>query len=177
MTDKKIIKTQQKEVTQLNPFLGITLPSLHWSNRQRSIKIHRAMIVSLVEAALPLCLEKPRWSESSLPKVIEITLLSDRAITKVHGDFLNDPTPTDVITFGHSRTLGEILVGVGTASKNAKKFDHSVDHEIALCVIHGLLHLLDYDDLTVEEYEKMHRRQDEILKAVTTRVARYTFLE
>jgi probable rRNA maturation factor len=90
---------------------------------------------------------------------VEITLLGEAAIAKVHGEFLEDPTPTDVITFEH----GEILIGVPVAAANAKKYGHSVDREVALCVIHGLLHLLGYDDLTDMESLIMHARQEQIL--------------
>ena len=141
-------------------------PQLLWANRQRTVKIDVKKIRQLVEAALPCCSKEPRHATSLLPRLIEVTFLSDRAITKVHADFLDDPTPTDVITFRHSETLGEILVGVPTAAAHAKKFHQPVDHEMALCVIHGLLHLLDYDDMTPAECDIMHRRQDEILKKV-----------
>jgi probable rRNA maturation factor len=137
------------------------LPHLLWANRQRSVRIDVPKIRQIVQAALPPCVKKPRKRGIILPVEIEITLLGEAAIAKVHGEFMNDPTPTDVITFEH----GEILIGVPIAAANARKFHHPVDHEIALCAIHGLLHLLGYDDLTVKERAIMHARQDEILKA------------
>ena len=124
------------------------------------------MIDQLVRAALPLCMKKPRKRGVTLPPAIEITLLGEAAIAKVHGEFLNDPTPTDVITFEH----GEILIGVPIADANARRFDHPVDHEVALCAIHGILHLLGYDDLTEKERLIMHARQDEILAAALREV-------
>lgn len=142
---------------------------LSWANRQRELKVNFKKIKQLTKEALPLCAEKPRCPGTGLPQVIEVTLLSDRAITKVHADFLNDPTPTDVITFRHSKALGEILVGVPTAARHAKEFHHPVDHEIVLCVIHGLLHLLGYDDMTSSERDVMHQRQDDILKRVISK--------
>jgi len=63
-----------------------------------------------------------------------------------------------VITFDH----GEILIGAPIAAANARKFCHPADHEVALCAIHGLLHLLGYDDLTEKERVIMHARQEEI---------------
>lgn len=103
--------------------------------------------------------------------MIEVSFLNDRAIAKVHADFCNDPSPTDVITFRHSPELGEILIGVPTVVRHAKKFHQPVDHEMALCVIHGLLHLLDYDDINENERRLMHREQDFLLQyAVTANV-------
>lgn len=135
-------------------------PVLTWSNRQRSVKVDLPKIRRIVEVALPMCLDKPRKKGVILPAEVEITLLGEVAIAKVHGEFLDDPTPTDVITFEH----GEILIGVPIAAANARKFRHPADHEVALCVIHGLLHLLGYDDLTEKEKVIMHARQEEILE-------------
>jgi probable rRNA maturation factor len=135
--------------------------TLTWANRQRSVKVDLPKIRRIVAAALPMCLEKPRKKGLTLPPEVEITLLGEAAIAKVHGEFLEDPTPTDVITFEH----GEILIGVPIAAANAKKFRHPADHEVALCAIHGLLHLLGFDDLTESERVIMHARQDEILEA------------
>jgi probable rRNA maturation factor len=137
------------------------LPILTWSNRQRAVRLNLPKIRRIVEVALPLCIGKPRRKGLILPAEVEITLLGEEAIAKVHGEFLEDPTPTDVITFEH----GEILIGVPIAAANAKKFRHPADHEVALCAIHGLLHLLGYDDLTEKERVIMHARQEEILKA------------
>jgi probable rRNA maturation factor len=147
------------------------LPQLFWFPRQRAIKFHQNYIQSLVVAALPECLARPRHATSSLPSMIEVSFLNDRAIAKVHADFCNDPSPTDVITFKHSPELGEILIGVPTVVRHAKKFHQSVDHEMALCVIHGLLHLLDYDDINENERRLMHREQDFLLQyAITANV-------
>jgi probable rRNA maturation factor len=136
------------------------LPVLTWSNRQRTVRLDLPKIRRIVAVALPMCVEKPRKKGAVLPAEVEITLLGEAAIAKVHGEFLDDPTPTDVITFEH----GEILIGVPIAAANAKKFRHPADHEVALCAIHGLLHLLGYDDLTEKEKVIMHARQEEILE-------------
>ena len=134
--------------------------TLSWANRQRAVKVDLPKIRRIVEVALPLCVRKPRKKGMTLPAEVEITLLGEAAIARVHGEFLQDPTPTDVITFEH----GEILIGVPIAAANAKKFRHPADHEVALCAIHGLLHLLGYDDLTEKERVIMHARQEEILE-------------
>jgi probable rRNA maturation factor len=137
------------------------LPNLFWANRQRTVRLDLPKIRRIVAVALRMCVEKPRTKGVVLPPEVEITLLGEAAIAKVHGEFLEDPTPTDVITFEY----GEILIGVPIAAANARRFRHPVDHEVALCAIHGLLHLLGYDDLTEKERVIMHARQEEILKA------------
>ena len=139
-------------------------PQLFWFSRQRAVPFNQNDIQLLVAAALPKCLAHPRYATSTLPHIIEISFLNDRAIAKVHADFCKDPSPNDVITFRHSRELGEILVGVPTVLQHAKKFHQLIEHEIALCVIHGLLHLLDYDDIDEKERLLMHHEQNSLLQ-------------
>lgn len=170
MNGNGIILNSHAQLLILESFdiMQISLPSLVWSQRQRKIKIHLEWIRMLVETALPFFLEKPRYSTSQLPTTVEITLLNDHAITQIHAAFLQDPTPTDVITFAYGPELGEILIGVPTVATHAKNFHQPLDHEIARCVIHGLLHLLDYDDTTKEEHALMHEYQEAILKRALT---------
>ncbi|MBX9742965.1 MAG: rRNA maturation RNase YbeY [Chthoniobacterales bacterium] len=141
-------------------------PKTHliWAQRQRRIKLEFKLVQALVTAALPLCLKKPRYPEARLPDVVEISIVSDRVITKVHEEFLDDPTPTDVITFAHSEELGEILIGAETVATHALNFNQTLEQEIARCVLHGLLHLLGYDDTTPEEYVLMHEQQEKLLQ-------------
>lgn len=139
-------------------------PQIFWFSRQRSLPVNQAYVQALVKAALPLCVNKKRYQASFLPSIIEVSFLNSRAISKVHADFCNDPSPTDVITFRHSAELGEILLGIPIIAEHAKRFHQSLDHEVALCVIHGLLHLLDYDDIDKEERVLMHQEQDFLLQ-------------
>lgn len=95
---------------------------------------------------------------------IEISLVTDEAIAAVHGEFMEDPTPTDVITFHH----GEILVSVDTARREAPAHGHIHEEELLLYIVHGLLHLNGYDDMTPPARDRMHRRQEEILRQLVT---------
>jgi len=92
-------------------------------------------------------------------EVMEITLLDDGEMARLHGEFLADATTTDVITFEH----GELLIGVEVAARQAKEFGSKVDWEIALYGIHGMLHLSGFDDVETGDAEKMARRQEELL--------------
>lgn len=111
--------------------------------------------------ALPHCLEKPGTEEPALPSLeeVEVTLVNDETIARVHGEFMDDPTPTDVITFHH----GEILVSVDTARSVAEEHGNSVTEETLLYIIHGFLHLNGHTDLSEPERAHMHRIQDDIL--------------
>jgi len=97
---------------------------------------------------------------------IGVWLCTDDEIADLHLRFMNISGPTDVISFpGDSQYLGDIAVSFETAAMQAIDAGNSVAREIAYLALHGLLHLLDYDDLIPEERQRMLNRQDELILA------------
>lgn len=138
------------------------LPKLCIYNRQKTHAIPLPWLRRIGKAALPDCLAAAKSSDAplaSLPE-IEITIVNDDDIARVHGDFLDDPTPTDVITFHH----GEILISADTALRQGREHNQSLDHEIALYLVHGLMHLGGWDDHEENEAREMAQRQESILR-------------
>ncbi len=81
---------------------------------------------------------------------LSLALLTDRALAKLHADFLEDPSTTDVITFEGETDFGiagEICVSVDTALTYAKQHGRDFSEELTLYLVHGWLHLAGYDDL------------------------------
>ncbi len=112
-------------------------------------------------AAIPLCAESAlTGSAFEHLETIEATIISDSKIAKIHGQFFDDPTPTDVITFEH----GEILLGASTIAKHAMTFAMTPSSEAALCVIHGMLHLGGWNDLTPPDARRMAKQQEKIFR-------------
>ena len=127
---------------------------------QNSINFDLDYIKSKVHGAFQLCLKK---SKESAPlkelNSIEISIIDDKQIAKVHGEFMNDPSPTDVITFDY----GEILVSAETALSNSEEMQVSLENEILLYIIHGMLHLGGYLDGSNAEFKEMKSLQEMIL--------------
>lgn len=142
---------------------GAALPSIDISNHQE-IVVDLERIAGVAHKALPLCIARAAEGGGVLPELeeVEVSIVSDEAIAAVHGKFLDDPTPTDVITFDH----GEILVSAETAAARAPEFGHSTDRELALYVVHGLLHLAGFGDKSEGEFERMRKMQEEVLTSV-----------
>jgi probable rRNA maturation factor len=99
---------------------------------------------------------------------IQIVLVDRATMAKVHGQFLDDPTETDVITFPY----GEILVCPAVARERAAGYRFDVEHEVLLYALHGLLHLAGYDDTTAAAARSMARAQNRLLKKVLARAAK-----
>jgi probable rRNA maturation factor len=140
------------------------MPDLELFDHQSSLPLDLARLLTAGREALPLVLQSPGPHEPVLPalETVEISFLTDEAIAAVHGEFMDDPTPTDVITFHH----GEILISAETAIRQAPEGAHSPERECALYLIHGLLHLNGHHDSDPAERAAMHARQEAILAAV-----------
>ena len=117
-------------------------------------------VKSKVDVACQLCV---RESKESAPlkelESVEISIIDDKQIAKVHGEFMNDPSPTDVITFDY----GEILVSAETALSNSEELQVSLENEILLYIIHGMLHLGGYLDGSRADFKEMKSLQEMIL--------------
>lgn len=140
------------------------LPELEIENVQDRIPLDLDRIREAALRALPLCIGVP-GSDHPVEggALISCSLLDDAAIADVHGRYLGDPTPTDVITFPY----GEILLSAETAAREAAARSIPIEQEIARYLIHGLLHLCGYNDTTGAAARRMHARQETILASVS----------
>ncbi|HSI07196.1 MAG: rRNA maturation RNase YbeY [Rariglobus sp.] len=89
---------------------------------------------------------------------LSLAFMTDAKLAKLHGDFLDDPTTTDVITFEGQPEFGvagEICVSADTAAAYSKSNDKDFSEELTLYVVHGWLHLAGYDDLQPAKKRKM----------------------
>lgn len=99
---------------------------------------------------------------------ISIALVDDRQIHEVNRRHLGHDWPTDVISFplsepGESALVGELVVSAEMAAATARRAGADPMAELALYVVHGLLHLCGFDDHSSEDRQQMRRREDEIL--------------
>jgi len=101
-------------------------------------------------------------------------LVSDPYIKRLNRQFLKKDRPTDVLSFGGLQMskergdifLGEVVISIDTVKRNAKIYGNSLEKEFYYCLIHGILHLLGYDDRTNKERKKMEKKQEELLPLI-----------
>jgi probable rRNA maturation factor len=99
---------------------------------------------------------------------ISVALVDDATIHAVNLRHLDHDWPTDVISFRLSETsepvlVGELVVSVEMAVTTSRRAGTDPWAELALYMVHGLLHLCGYDDLAVSDVDAMRRREGEIL--------------
>jgi probable rRNA maturation factor len=102
---------------------------------------------------------------------VSLLLTDDREIAALHARHLGDPTPTDVMSFDDDGEGAELVVSVETARRIARERGHAVRAEIALYVVHGLLHVLGHDDTNARARARMRRAERECLRALGLVVA------
>ncbi|MFT3780662.1 MAG: rRNA maturation RNase YbeY [Nibricoccus sp.] len=101
---------------------------------------------------------------------LSIAFLTDKALARIHADFLDDPATTDVITFeGNSKLSsgGEICVSADTAAAYASQHKHNFSEELTLYVVHGWLHLAGYDDLKPVKKRLMRAAEKRAMSVLT----------
>jgi len=92
-------------------------------------------------------------------KELSLVFVGEAKMRNINRKYLGHDYVTDVITFGH----GEIVICPAVASRNAKRYGNSVGKELALYVVHGLLHLAGYDDRRPQDAGRMRRKERELL--------------
>jgi len=120
------------------------------------------------------------------PGDLSLAFVDDAEICRLHVDFLDDPTVTDVITFpgdGADEPAnpqpfgGEICVCVDQALREAPKHGFTPDDELTLYLVHGWLHLAGHCDLTEAPRAEMRRAEQVCIDLLRDRglMPRYTF--
>ena len=133
------------------------------SNQHPRLRIDRKAIRDAVHL---LDVNAKRFMEGPLPGELSIGFLTDPAIARLHDDFLDDDTTTDVITFEGEPafgTAGEICVSADTAAAYAAKHGHDFSTELTLYIVHGWLHLAGYDDLEPTKKRRMRAAEKRAL--------------
>jgi probable rRNA maturation factor len=101
----------------------------------------------------------------------DIAVVDDSAIRQMHARYLGRPKITDVISFDLSEDprgcrCFQILVNAQEAARQAARRGHLPQAELALYIVHGLLHNLGFDDAAPAQARRMHRMEDRLLEQV-----------
>lgn len=129
-------------------------------NLQKHYPIEKNKIKTLVRKVLKL---------EKTDAELNLVFVDNKYIKEINKTFLRHNYATDVLSFAYhehprkNTVTGEILISVEMAVLQAHQYGCTVEGEIALYLVHGLLHLLGYDDRKKEDAKKMHQREDDVL--------------
>jgi len=115
-----------------------------WIRRYRGLPVPRRTLESILNAVADF-LNVPDQG-------VTIVLAGDRLVARLKGQYLGERRPTDVLAFPFRETLpdggpylGDIVLSLPTARRQAQAKGHAFDYEVAVLLVHGFLHLLGYD--------------------------------
>lgn len=127
----------------------------------------KKLIRSAVRATL-------RYEQFGRDCEVSITLVDDEAIRALNAEHRGIDRPTDVLSFpmfdedfddGEYAVLGDVVISLERAYRQAAEYGHSPEREIAFLVVHSILHLLGYDhEAGKAEESEMFQKQEEILQ-------------
>lgn len=98
---------------------------------------------------------------------LSISFINSLTLKEINKKHLSHNYATDVITFNYSKDItqidGEILISYEDAVKNAKKYGVSYGKEIYRLIVHGMLHLLNYDDKQASRKKIMKKEENKLI--------------
>ncbi|MBM9467317.1 rRNA maturation RNase YbeY [Nakamurella leprariae] len=109
---------------------------------------------------------------------LSVLLVDVEAMTELHVKWMDEPGPTDVMSFPMDELdtarrpnetgpgpalLGDVVLCPEVATEQARTGGHSLDDELQLLTVHGILHLLGFDHAEPDEEREMFRLQNELL--------------
>ncbi len=121
-----------------------------------------AFVRRVVKAALAF------GKRSDMP--VALLLTNDAEIARLHARHLGDATPTDVMSFAVDGQA-EIVVSVTTARRVAKQHGHALRAEVALYIVHGLLHVIGFDDVAPRARTRMRNAERVVMRELGLDVA------
>lgn len=141
---------------------------------EQNIKLE-SNISELIESACKAVLEIENFTDDA---EVNVTLVSDDEIHRLNLEFRNIDKSTDVLSFPLGENgeydvnpengclmLGDVIISVEHALRQAEEFGHSKEREIAYLTVHSVLHLLGYDHVDeAEEKRIMRMKEEETLK-------------
>ncbi|SDF24309.1 rRNA maturation RNase YbeY [Sporolituus thermophilus] len=107
---------------------------------------------------------------------VSVVLVDDEYIRELNRQYRGKDAPTDVLSFALNegdepvviddpaeQLLGDIVISLETAARQAEEFGHGSERELAYLTVHGMLHLLGYDHETEEARVEMRQEEEYIL--------------
>ena len=135
---------------------------------------------SLIQRVTQLALERDRWER---PATLDIHIVDDEAMRQINASRLGVDEPTDVLSFPMLELgpgeglrqdffvlppdavmhLGDVVISFPRVEAQAQEAGHSTERELAFLTVHGVLHILGYDHVTLGQRRRMRSREEEVL--------------
>lgn len=142
---------------------NMTSEKIRIVNQHKKYKINIRLVNKIVEQILK-SLKKPQARE------LEFIFLDDKEMKVLNKKYKGEDRSTDVLSFDLNEGpfsqvhLGEAFISIDKAFENSKLFGSEVGKELTMYIIHAILHLYGYDDMTAEAKRRMWGKQEKMLE-------------
>lgn len=161
--------TQRRTRASSAPIAAAPAREIAIANHHPRIRLDRRAVTRVI-ALLDAHAAEIGLAPSAVPAgELSLVILTDAALARLHADFLDDPTTTDVITFEGDPllgTAGEICVSADTAAAYAREHGRDFSAELTLYLVHGWLHLAGHDDLVPKKKRVMRRAEARAMRVL-----------
>ena len=133
---------------------------------------HDHSSLSLDEETVERLIRHVLEEEGASPVHISVVLSDHDTVRRLNVAYLDHDYNTDVLSFSmrdddaSDAVEGEVYVDLDTAQERHEEFDTSFEREAYRYVVHGVLHLIGYDDATEDGQKPMRERENQYLDAV-----------
>ena len=141
-------------------------------DHQKKVRLNSPQILTVIRAILR--------HENVNAAILSIVFVSHQKIRALNKKYLKRNYVTDVLAFDlkdnefpkqMSKTLtGDIIISTDAALKNVNTFQTTLSQELVLYIVHGILHLLGYDDHKPADVKRMRRKEQDILKSLGKKI-------
>lgn len=145
------------------------------SNQQEKLTVTQEMEDKIIEVLE----EAARVHDVNDMTEVSLMFTDDETIHEMNREYRGIDRPTDVLSFAleegeeeeiyggpEENLLGDIIISVETAVRQAEEYGHSVEREMSFLALHGMLHLLGYDHMEEEERQEMRAQEKAILESL-----------
>lgn len=139
-------------------------------NKQKTTKIPTGIRMLIRRACIAVLAEEGFTS----PAEVDVSFVDDEQIKKLNTEFRNIENSTDVLSFPlgedgvydenpatGAKLLGDVIISVEHAVRQAAEYGHSLQREMAFLTVHSMLHLLGYDHVESEKDSEIMREKEE----------------
>ena len=127
-------------------------------NKQRLHKVATPRLKKLAQRVLDLL--------NTGDDDLSLVLVDEAAIRQLNRQFHATDASTDVLAFDYGDGHGEVIVSVERAVVVAKRYRNTPSRELALYIVHGILHLHGHDDLTPGKRRQMRQAESRLLASL-----------
>jgi len=107
------------------------------------------------------------FEEGSKIQNLNFLIVGDKRMIHFNKTYLNHDYSTDIITFDNSenkKISGDIVISIERVKENSKKYKVKLNEELRRVMVHGLLHLLGYDDKNEKEKKRIRKKENYYLE-------------